>query len=413
MPHRAIARRPDRRRLGPATGPQRIGLKAIGLLGAGLLSVAMVSACTSANGQGDAASRSSARHSSSGAASGAASTGASASSSTAAAQPKALTVVSVSPEAGAKAVSSDTDVVVTFSAALADASFTPRISPHVAGTWSRITTATRASALRFTPTAPWPASTRITVTVPAGVMSIDNQKLGASTTAAFVTKPLGTQRAQQLLAELGYLPLSFHVTGHAHTGKTAALADTGTYSWRWASARAVLGSYWSAGQANRLTTAALVDFQQQHGLASDGVAGPQTSTALVADALAHRVDPHTYDYVHVAKGAPESLTLYVNGAMRMHVAVSTGIKGATTFNGLFPVWRHVYFARMRGTDVDGTKYDDKIYWASYFNGGEAMHAYPRASYGFPQSNGCVEMAPSNAKKLWPFTPIGTPVSVTD
>ena len=72
----------------------------------------------------------------------------------------------------------------------------------------------------------------------------------------------------------------------------------------------------------------------------------------------------------------------------------------------------MYYTRMRGTNVDGTKYDDNIYWASYFNGGEAMHAYPRASYGFPQSNGCVEIQPGHAKAIWPYTPVGTPVVVT-
>ena len=31
-------------------------------------------------------------------------------------------------------------------------------------------------------------------------------------------------------------------------------------------------------------------------------------------------------------------------------------------------------------------------WASYFNGGDALHGFVRATYGSPQSNGCVEMA---------------------
>ena len=104
--------------------------------------------------------------------------------------------------------------------------------------------------------------------------------------------------------------------------------------------------------------------------------------------------------------------MYVNGAVKFHVPVSTGITGATTYDGTFAVYEHVYYTEMKGTDVDGTKYDDDIYWASYFNGGEAMHAYPRASYGFPQSNGCVEMNPATAKAVWPFTPLGTPVTVT-
>ena len=34
---------------------------------------------------------------------------------------------------------------------------------------------------------------------------------------------------------------------------------------------------------------------------------------------------------------------------------------------------------------------------NYFNGGDAVHGYPRASYGFPQSNGCVELPIETAK----------------
>jgi len=48
---------------------------------------------------------------------------------------------------------------------------------------------------------------------------------------------------------------------------------------------------------------------------------------------------------------------------------------------------------------------------SYFDGGDALHYYSRASYGFPQSNGCVEMQLATAANLWPVTPIGTLVTV--
>ena len=67
---------------------------------------------------------------------------------------------------------------------------------------------------------------------------------------------------------------------------------------------------------------------------------------------------------------------------------------------------------MVGTNPDGSHYDDpNVPWASYFNGGDALHGFVRASYGFPQSNGCVEMAVANAAQVWPLTPIGTLVTV--
>ena len=48
---------------------------------------------------------------------------------------------------------------------------------------------------------------------------------------------------------------------------------------------------------------------------------------------------------------------------------------------------------------------------SYFNGGDALHAFDRASFGTPQSLGCVEMQLEEAGKVWPYTPIGTLVTI--
>jgi lipoprotein-anchoring transpeptidase ErfK/SrfK len=48
---------------------------------------------------------------------------------------------------------------------------------------------------------------------------------------------------------------------------------------------------------------------------------------------------------------------------------------------------------------------------SYFNGGDALHGFIRASYGWPQSLGCVEMPFASAKTVFPYTPIGTLVTV--
>ena len=49
---------------------------------------------------------------------------------------------------------------------------------------------------------------------------------------------------------------------------------------------------------------------------------------------------------------------------------------------------------------------------SYFNGGDALHEYPRGGYGYPQSLGCVEMPLSEAASVYPYTPIGTLVDVS-
>jgi hypothetical protein len=67
---------------------------------------------------------------------------------------------------------------------------------------------------------------------------------------------------------------------------------------------------------------------------------------------------------------------------------------------------------MKGTNPDGTTYNDpNVPYASYFNGGDALHGFIRASYGTPQSNGCIEMSYADAALVWPLTPIGTLVTI--
>jgi lipoprotein-anchoring transpeptidase ErfK/SrfK len=48
---------------------------------------------------------------------------------------------------------------------------------------------------------------------------------------------------------------------------------------------------------------------------------------------------------------------------------------------------------------------------SYFHGGDALHGFIRPSYGRPQSLGCVELPPAHAEVVYPYTPIGTLVTV--
>ena len=92
---------------------------------------------------------------------------------------------------------------------------------------------------------------------------------------------------------------------------------------------------------------------------------------------------------------------------------NTGIPAAPTVFGTFPVYARFTVTTMSGTNPDGTHYSDPgIPWVSYFNGGDAIHGFTRASYGSPQSLGCVELPASEAARVWPYTPIGTLVTVT-
>ena len=92
--------------------------------------------------------------------------------------------------------------------------------------------------------------------------------------------------------------------------------------------------------------------------------------------------------------------------------VNTGVPGAETAQGMFPIYARYVSTTMSGTDVDGTKYVvPDVPWVNYFNGGDAVHGYPRASYGFPQSNGCVELPIEAAHTVFGMLAIGDIVDV--
>lgn len=91
---------------------------------------------------------------------------------------------------------------------------------------------------------------------------------------------------------------------------------------------------------------------------------------------------------------------------------NTGVPGAPTKLGTFPVFEHIASTTMKGTNPDGSHYNDPgVRWVSYFNGGDALHAFDRASYGTPQSVGCVGLPEAAAKRIYPYTPIGTLVTI--
>ena len=71
-------------------------------------------------------------------------------------------------------------------------------------------------------------------------------------------------------------------------------------------------------------------------------------------------------------------------------------------NSTFPVFEHIPIGTMRGRNPDGSHYNDPgIRYISYFNHGDAIHAFTRASFGTPQSLGCVELQLVAAATVWP------------
>ena len=226
-----------------------------------------------------------------------------------------------------------------------------------------------------------------------------------------------TLRLQELLARAGYLPLRWRPTADPPSTPAAEIAAAvsappGTFSWRYAQTPASLRALWKPGGANVVTQGAVMRFQYTHGLATDGVPGPLVWRALLRDDLAGRRLATGYSYVFVHETIPQSLSLWHNGRVILTSPGNTGIAQAPTAPGTWPVFEHIPVGTMSGTNPDGSHYNDPgIRWISYFHGGDALHAFPRASFGTPQSLGCVELPESAAAQVWPYTPIGTLVTI--
>ena len=330
-------------------------------------------------------------------------------SATPSAPPPALTVDSVSPT-GAN-VSAGSTVTVQFSTDLAPGSPMPTLSPPVAGTWAALSP----SLLEYQAASPLVPGATETVTVPggsSGVVGSEGQHLAQSVTSQFSVAPGSILRLQQLLAELGYLPLTFTPASPLTSPSQEGNDQVGSFTWRWPNQPLALETLWTPGTENVITTGAVMNFESQNGLKTDGVAGSQVWTDLLADVQSGKGDALSWDYVLVSQSLPESATVYKNGVPVYSTPVNTGVAGASTANGTFPVYARYTVTTMSGTNPDGSHYvDPGIQWVSYFNGGDALHGYVRASYGFPQSDGCVEMPVAHAAVVFPLTPIGTLVTV--
>jgi lipoprotein-anchoring transpeptidase ErfK/SrfK len=266
----------------------------------------------------------------------------------------------------------------------------------------------------FTPQTGMAAHTRVTVTVPAGDGS---GRYGYKST--FTTGSYATLRLQQLLAQLGYLPVTWTPAVGAAVPAGSAAAQLaaayqpppGTFTWQHGYPSR-LRSFWRQGSANLLDKGAITGFEVDHGMATDGVAGPAVWAALLKAAAAGQGNKHGYSYAIASQGSPETLTIWHDGRRVLSSPANTGISVAPTPVGTFPVYEKLPYQVMQGTNPDGSHYADPVQWVSYFSGGSAVHYISRWSYGWPQSLGCVELPYTAAEEAYPYLPYGTLVTVT-
>jgi L,D-transpeptidase catalytic domain/Bacterial Ig-like domain len=326
---------------------------------------------------------------------------------------EAVRVVSVSPASGSTGVDGTSPITVTYSGPVTASTQLPALSPRIAGSWQ-----ISGDKATFTPQVGFTEDTRVTLRVPA--------QTGTSTAAAlrfsFTTGHYSALRLDELLSQLGYIPLAWTPTFSSGdvpaTDASAQLAaaydpPAGTFSFDSGYPRA-LTSMWSAGTDNEIIDGAVRTFEFDQNLTMDGDAGRLVWSHLLTAVAKDQRNQHGYTYVWVTQAGTETLDLYHDGRLAITSPVNTGIAASPTDDGTFPVYLRYQVTQMKGTNPDGTKYDDTVYWVSYFNGGDAVHAFPRGSYGWYQSLGCVELptAGTLAEDVWNLITYGTLVTVT-
>jgi peptidoglycan hydrolase-like protein with peptidoglycan-binding domain len=317
-----------------------------------------------------------------------------------------------SPSPGTS-IGPNSDITLTFSKPVSEAlnGSLPAVTPSGSGSWQRLNSHT----IKFVPNGyGYGLGAKVEVALPAGINLVG----GTGDPVGTWSVPAGTTaRLQQLLAELGYLPLTFSNTSVADTvsAQEQAAVDppSGSFSWTYSNTPSALKALWQAGVYGELTKGAVMAFENTEGLTADGIDGPEVWKALIQAAVKGQKNTFGYTFVNVLEAdSGENESTWHDGKTVVSGPVNTGIAAAPTQTGTFAVFEHIPVTTMSGTNPNGTPYHDPgIQWVSYFNGGDALHEFPRASYGFPQSLGCVEMPLSEAASVYPYTPIGTIVNV--
>ena len=154
------------------------------------------------------------------------------------------------PTAGAETVSSNSTISLTFSEPVDLKKAAPVLSPKIGGKWIQKSPTTLAYHLA----SPFVPSTQETVTLPggpSGLRATNGTELSGHASLTFDIAAGDMLRVQELLAGLGYLPLSYTQSGPPAAVSDLALDQPGAFAWRWPDQPAQLTSLWTQGRRTR------------------------------------------------------------------------------------------------------------------------------------------------------------------
>ena len=288
----------------------------------------------------------------------------------------------------------------------------PTVSPAVAGAWSTI-----GDSEYFTPASTLEPCTAYQLTIPASIQATGQTPLGKTRRLTLNVACPPVKAFQQALARLGYLPYTFHSLYGIHLPGGAETRSAAAHHAFHPPTGALVANVHDApplayGRLDETTQGALTVFEADHGIES-GASNARIWLSLLAAETVGRRNPSPYTFVTVTESSPETLEVHKGNHVVLSSPTNTGVPGAETPQGVFPIFTRDVSTTMIGTDPDGTHYDvPDVPWVNYFNGGDAVHGYERGSYGSPQSNGCVELPISTAERVYGMLALGDIVYIT-
>ncbi len=111
----------------------------------------------------------------------------------------------------------------------------------------------------------------------------------------------------------------------------------------------------------------------------------------------------------------QTLAVYDNDQLVFATLMASGSAPFYTYPGIFKIYEKDQETRMRWLTDPTIAYNlESVPWTMYFDEDRALHgAYWRASLGYPQSHGCVNLSVGDAHWLYEWADIGDRVYVYD
>ncbi len=113
----------------------------------------------------------------------------------------------------------------------------------------------------------------------------------------------------------------------------------------------------------------------------------------------------------------QTLAVYDQNRLVFATLIATGAKPFYTRPGVFPIYKRLEVTPMSGSfeaDRSDYYYLDDVPYVMYYDQARALHgAYWRTRFGFPQSHGCVNLSPADARWIFEWAKDGDSVYVWD